>query len=159
MGLYSIRLMKFQWAPGAPWSFVRKTNGDSGGVTACSESYEKVNTAPPSRQPATHWSLFKAPIGFLLIINDWSAVFPSLSLLLCARVPLLPPLLTSLHAECGAFCLKGQSERANESRTQQPCCPECHGHSLHRAPEGGAPRTRFQADSVFPLYVSSSFLK
>lgn len=108
IGLYSIRLMKFQWEPGAPWSFVKKTNGDSVGVTACLESYEKVNTSPQSRQPGTHWSLFKAPIGFLLIINDWSAVFP-LSLLLYVRVPLLSPLLTSLHAECRAFCLKGQS--------------------------------------------------
>lgn len=108
IGLYSIRLMKFQWEPGAPWSFVKKTNGDSVGVTACLESYEKVNTSPQSRQPGTHWSLFKAPIGFLLIINDWSAVFSSLSSLY-VWLPLLSPLLTSLHAECRAFCLKGRS--------------------------------------------------
>lgn len=105
IGLYSIRLMKFQWEPGAPWSFVKKTNGDSVGVTACLESYEKVNTSPQSRQPGTHWSLFKAPIGFLLIINDWSAVFPSLSSYMCGS----PPLPTSNFFACWvqSFLFKG----------------------------------------------------
>lgn len=105
IGLYSIRLMKFQWEPGAPWSFVKKTNGDSVGVTACLESYEKVNTSPQSRQPGTHWSLFKAPIGFLLIINDWSAVF-SLSLLICVAPPPFP---TSNFFACWvqSFLFKG----------------------------------------------------
>lgn len=32
--------MKFQWGAWPPGSFVKKTNGDSVGVTACLESYE-----------------------------------------------------------------------------------------------------------------------
>lgn len=105
IGLYSIRLMKFQWEPGTPRSFVNKTNGKSVGKTACEGDRREgeILLLYLPVWPENHIDLYlKPPIGFfLLIINDWLAGFclPPYTCPFCHSCQLPLPLL--LHS-----CLK-----------------------------------------------------